>query len=60
LNVQPVGSLGVIVRASLNKLISLDEAEQRIVQLYEASSLYVTRTIVELAIQQLSEHIRDS
>jgi predicted nucleic acid-binding protein len=60
LRLQPVGSLGIVVRACLTKLISLTEAERRIVELYEVSSLYVTRTIVELAIQQLHKHMRNS
>lgn len=58
LNLQPVGSLGILVRACLAGLISIAEAEQRIVQLYEVSSLYVTQAIVELAIEQLHKHIR--
>ena len=58
LNLQPVGSLGIVIRACLTEFISLAEAEQRIVQLYEISSLYVTRTIVEIAIEQLYRHMR--
>lgn len=53
LNVVPVGSLGVIVRACKTGVISLPEAEKKMNDLYDVSSLYVTRTIVELAIEQL-------
>jgi predicted nucleic acid-binding protein len=60
LNLQPVGSLGIVIRACVLELISFAEAEQRIVQLYEISSLYVTQTIVELAIQQLHKHVYGS
>jgi predicted nucleic acid-binding protein len=60
LGFQPVGSLGIIVRACLTGLIPLGEAEHRIAQLYEVSSLYVTRTIVELAIEQLHKYTRNT
>lgn len=51
--ITPVGSLGIVVKAYKRGLISLVEAEQRITDLYDISSLFVTRTIVELAIEQL-------
>jgi hypothetical protein len=57
---QPVGSLGIVVRACLLELISLEEAERRIARLHEISSLYVTQAIVELAIQQLHEYMRNA
>jgi predicted nucleic acid-binding protein len=53
LNLKPVGSLGVIVRAYRQHLISLDEAEQFLNEFYAASSLFVTKDIVEMAIRQL-------
>ncbi len=53
LNVVPIGSLGVIVKACKTGVISLSEAEIKMNDLYDVSSLYVTRTIVELAIEQL-------
>jgi predicted nucleic acid-binding protein len=53
LSLTPVGSLGVIVRAYRQRLISLDEAERFLSKLYSVSSLFVTRDIVELAIRQL-------
>lgn len=53
MNVVPIGSLGVIVKACKTGVISLSEAEKKMNDLYDVSSLYVTRTIVELAIEQL-------
>jgi predicted nucleic acid-binding protein len=53
LNLTPVGSLGIIVRAYRSGHISLDSAKHHIANLYDISSLFVTRTIVELAIEQL-------
>ncbi len=55
LGLTPVGSLGVIVRAYRLGHIILTQAEHRIAALYDASSLFVTRAIVELAIEQLHE-----
>lgn len=49
----PVGSLGIAIRAYRLGLLSLDEAEMVIADLYDVSSLFVTRTIVEMAIEQL-------
>ena len=53
MHVTPVGSLGVVVRAYQVGRISLADAERYLTDLYDASSLFVTRTIVELAIDQL-------
>lgn len=53
LSIVPVGSLGIIVKACREGIISLAEAEQRIIALYDVSSLFVTKTIVELALKQL-------
>lgn len=53
MNIQPVGSLGLIVRAFHRGRITIDEAKQLLEQLYSVSSLFVTRTIVDLAIEQL-------
>jgi len=44
------------VRAYRVGPISLAEAERHIVELYDVSSLFVTRAIVELAIEQLHVH----
>jgi len=56
LNLTPVGSLGVVVRAYRLGRISLADAEHHISDLYDISSLFVTRALVELAIAQLHEH----
>ncbi|MFQ5866216.1 MAG: hypothetical protein ACE5IW_13420 [bacterium] len=56
LNLTPVGSLGIIIKAYQQGMINLEEAEYYILRLYDVSSLYVTRTIVELAIEQLRQH----
>lgn len=53
LDLIPVGSLGVIVRAYERGFISLVEAENHIGNLYSVSSLFVTRAIADLAIERL-------
>lgn len=58
LRVTPVGSLGVVARAFRLGRISLTDAERYIVALYEVSSLFVTRTVAELAIEQLRKHLK--
>lgn len=55
LKLTPVGSLGIVVKAYRLGYIPLSEAERRIADLYDVSSLFVTRAIVELAIEQLHE-----
>lgn len=53
LSIRPVGSLGIIVRAFRLERIPLDETEQLLRRLRDATSLFVTPTIVDLAIEQL-------
>jgi predicted nucleic acid-binding protein len=53
LGITPVGSLGVVVRAYRLDQISLTDADRQIADLYDVSSLFVTKAIVELAIEQL-------
>lgn len=53
LRIVPVGSLGIVVSTFKEKQITLEEAEQHIYDLQDVSSLFVTRTIAELAIAQL-------
>jgi hypothetical protein len=48
--------LGVIVRAYRVGQLSLADAERHLTDLYAVSSLFVTRAIVELAIEQLRKH----
>jgi predicted nucleic acid-binding protein len=54
----PVGSLGVVVRASHLGRLSLADAERRIRDLYDVSTLFVTSAIVELAIEQLHSQLK--
>jgi len=56
LNLVPIGSLGIVVRAYRLGHVSLAEAEHRITELHDVSSLFVTRAIVELAIERLYGH----
>jgi len=53
LNLVPVGSLGIVVIAYKRKDISLPDAERYIADLYDVSSLFVTRDIADMAIEQL-------
>ncbi len=56
LNLIPVGSLGIVVRAYRVGHISQAEAEHHIIELHDVSSLFVTRAIVDLAIEQLHRY----
>ena len=51
--VRPVGSLGIAVRGYKEGVLTYSEAEKILIALYEVSSLFVTQTIVEIAIEQL-------
>ena len=53
LALQPIGSLGIIAHAFRAGRIARQVAEQALVDLYDVSSLFVTRTIVDLAIERL-------
>lgn len=55
----PVGSLGVIATACRMRIVSTSEAERYITSLYEASSLFVTRRIVDVAIDQLHRYFSE-
>ncbi len=57
LQITPVGSLGIVIKAYKNDKITLAEAECYINDLYDISSLFVTRTIVELVIKELHKKI---
>ena len=50
----PVGSLGVIVRAFRGGLIARPEAERALADLYDVSTLFVTRTLVDIALEELA------
>jgi predicted nucleic acid-binding protein len=51
----PVGSLGIVAKAYRLGFISKAEAERYITALYDVSSLFVTRCIVEMAIEQINK-----
>lgn len=53
LGVVPVGSLGVVIGAYHKGYVTLTQAELHLQALYSVSSLFVTRAIVELAIEKL-------
>ncbi|MEW6367330.1 MAG: hypothetical protein AB1714_22080 [Acidobacteriota bacterium] len=53
LGLTPIGSLGVVVRAFRERIFSFETARQHLLDLYVVSSLFVTRAIVEMAIEQL-------
>jgi predicted nucleic acid-binding protein len=55
LSLTPVGSLGIVVRAYRTAHITLADAESYLNALYDTSSLFVTRAIVDLAIAQLRQ-----
>ena len=56
IGITPVGSLGVVVRAYYLGEISIGDAELSLASLYDVSSLFVTRAIVDAAVQQLRDH----
>ncbi len=53
LGITPVGSLGIVVRAARGGLIPRENAAAHLVALHEVSSLFVTRAIVDIALEQL-------
>jgi len=53
LGLTPVGSLGIIARAHRMGQITREAAERHLRELYSVSSLFVTQTIVDLAIEGL-------
>jgi predicted nucleic acid-binding protein len=55
LGLTPVGSLGIIARAHRMGRINIETAERHLRELYTVSSLFVTQTIVDLAIESLRE-----
>jgi predicted nucleic acid-binding protein len=55
LNITPIGSLGVLVKAYHLGHIVLADVERYITDLYDVSSLFVTRTIIELVIESLHQ-----
>lgn len=56
LKLVPVGSVGIVVAAYKHGVLSLHDAELCIANLYDVSSLFITRALVELAIEKLRVH----
>jgi len=57
LGLTPIGSLGILMKACVKGLTSYDDAERRILELHGSSTLFVTRTIVDLALERLRESL---
>ncbi len=55
LGIVPAGSLGIVVKSYRVGEISLSEAEDKLYALYEVSSLFVTKAIVDVAIENLRQ-----
>jgi predicted nucleic acid-binding protein len=52
----PAGSVGVIAKCCVSGRITLNQAETALLQLYETSTLFVAKAIVENAITALRRH----
>jgi len=55
MEITPVGSLGIVLRAFRSGLFPLSEAKQHIENLYEISSLFVTKAIVDRIVKELAK-----
>lgn len=53
LNIEVHGSLGIIALAYKKGLINLEIAKQLVIELYNNSTLFLTKAIVELAIKEM-------
>lgn len=53
IGITPVGSLGVVIRAARLGTISVNEAEECLYALYDVSSLFVSKAIVDMAVHEL-------
>ena len=56
---QPVGSIGILLRAYRERVITYNEAVEALENLLEISSLYVTSRLIENAKQALKEYDAD-
>lgn len=56
LKIEVHGSIGIIALAYHKNLLSLKEAKQAIINLYENSTLFLTRSLVDLSIQKLEKN----
>jgi len=57
-DMQPVGSIGILLRAYRERVITYDEAVEALENLLEISSLYVTSRLIENAKQALNTDFR--
>jgi len=55
LNIEVHGSVGVVVLAYHNNLIDIYQAEKALNDLYDVSSLFVTRAIVDIVITEIKK-----
>lgn len=53
LKIKVHGSLGIIALAHVKRIINLTEAKQLILNLYNESTLFLTKSLVDLAINEL-------
>ena len=53
LNIEVHGSVGVVVLAYHNNLIDIEQAEKALNDLYDISSIFVTRAIVDIVIAEI-------
>lgn len=53
---QPVGSIGILLRSYRERIISYNEAVKALENLMEISSLYVTSKLIEGTKQTLKEY----
>lgn len=56
LDIVPVGSLGIILRVYREGVITKQQAENHLYELYEKSSLFVTKTVVDLVVERLKKY----
>lgn len=56
MGIQPVGSIGILLRAYREKIISYDDAAKALEDLLEISSLYVTSKLIQNAKKALKQY----
>jgi predicted nucleic acid-binding protein len=59
MGMQPVGTIGIILRAYRESIISYNDAEKALEDLLEISSLYVTSRLIQNAKKALKEYDAD-
>ena len=56
MGIQPVGSIGTLLRAYRERIISYDDATKALKDLLDISALYVTSRLIQNAKKVLKEH----